>query len=90
MGVTDSLKGKRLYLDACVFIYALEDIPDWRDSVLSVFQAIDRGDCEAKTSELTLALASAAVSRCDLFLTNDNRLKSSQIKILHLAELGSP
>jgi len=146
--IAEILKGRRVYLDACVFIYALEGVSEWRGLVQAIFQAIDGGHCAAMTSELTLVeclimplrlgnptlaeqyknalqtrpglavlpvnrpvwmemaalraaspslrtpdaihLASAALNRCDLFLTNDKRLKQHSMEIIQFSELGSP
>jgi predicted nucleic acid-binding protein len=49
------LLGKKLYLDANVFIYALEALTPWKEAAQSVLRAVDSGACSAVTSELTLA-----------------------------------
>ena len=46
---------ERIYLDANVFIYALEGFPAYAPALRSLFEAIDRGEILAATSELTLA-----------------------------------
>jgi predicted nucleic acid-binding protein len=55
MGITDNLKGERVYLDTNIFIYALEGYPDYLDSLTALFSEIDKGKLKAVTSELTLA-----------------------------------
>lgn len=55
MGVTDRLKGRHVYLDANVFIYALEGVPPYLEPMRELLTAIDAGEVRATTSELTLA-----------------------------------
>ena len=55
MGLVDHARGRRVYLDANVFIYALEGTAPLMQAVLPLFRLIDSGDCAAVTSELTLA-----------------------------------
>lgn len=45
----------RLYLDTNIFIYALEGYPVFRAVLTRLFEALDRGELTAVTSELTLA-----------------------------------
>ena len=45
----------RLYLYTNIFIYALEGYPVFRAVLTTVFNALDRGELIAVTSELTLA-----------------------------------
>lgn len=54
MGPLIALAGRRLYLDANVVIYALEDVAPYTDVTRHIWQAIDAGECSAVTSELTL------------------------------------
>lgn len=54
MARIETLTG-RLYLDTNIFVYALEGYPVFRPILTSLFEAIDRGDIQAVTSELTLA-----------------------------------
>jgi predicted nucleic acid-binding protein len=53
MGKLSALAGQRVYLDANVFIYALEDVPEWGKIAARVLSAIDTGECSGVTSELT-------------------------------------
>ena len=57
MGVTDALKGRQVYLDANVFIYAVEGIPPYVGPMRELFGEVDAGSVRAATSELTLAEA---------------------------------
>lgn len=45
----------RVYLDTNIFIYALEGYPIFRAVLTTLFEALDRHDLSAVTSELTLA-----------------------------------
>ncbi len=55
MGVTEFLHGTRIYLDANVFIYALEAYTPFVEWLGELFDAIDSGELQAATSELALA-----------------------------------
>jgi len=55
MGIADVIKGKSIYIDTNIFIYALEGYPEFAASLTSLFTAIDEGGVTAVTSELTLA-----------------------------------
>ena len=55
MGLLNEIAGTRLYLDANVFIYALEGYPDFVDELISLTDELLRGTYHAVTSELTLA-----------------------------------
>ena len=57
MGLLSLCAGKLVYLDTNVFIYALEGYPAFAEDLTALFEGIDRGDCRAVTSELTLAEA---------------------------------
>lgn len=54
MGELTALHG-RVYLDANIFIYALEGYPPFRPSLTTLFTAIEQHQITALTSELTLA-----------------------------------
>ena len=54
MGTVTHLAGRRLYLDANVLIYALEDVTDFGETPRRIMRAIDAGHCTGVTSELTL------------------------------------
>lgn len=54
MGFLERLLGRRVYLDANVFIYALEGEPRIKETVIPLFAAIDAGTITAVTTELTL------------------------------------
>jgi predicted nucleic acid-binding protein len=55
MGILDSPQGQKLYLDTNIWIYALEDYPEYKQDLHLLFTAIDQGQFRAVTSELTLA-----------------------------------
>ena len=55
MGGVDALRGRRLYLDANVFIYAVEGSPEHRAFLEGLLDLLGTGDTTAVTSELTLA-----------------------------------
>ena len=55
MGLIDELGGRRVYLDANVFIYAVEGHERFSGSLGRLFQDIAQRAVEAVTSELTLA-----------------------------------
>jgi predicted nucleic acid-binding protein len=55
MGALTDLLGQRVYLDANVFIYALEALTPWKEAAQGVLQIVDAGGCYAVSSELTLA-----------------------------------
>jgi len=55
MGIEDFLKKGSVYLDTNIFIYALEDFPNYAASIKKIFGAIDQGATSAFTSEFTLA-----------------------------------
>jgi predicted nucleic acid-binding protein len=44
-----------VYLDANIFIYALEGYPDFQERMTVLLEAMDRQEIDALTSELTLA-----------------------------------
>ena len=51
----ESLRGTRLYLDANVFIYAVEDFPIYSDICRKLLGYVDAGSIQAVTSEISLA-----------------------------------
>ena len=55
MGQLDQLRGRRIYLDANLFIYAVEGHPEHAEVLEVLFGLLDQGDIQAVTSELTLA-----------------------------------
>ena len=55
MGLVTDLAGQSVYLDADIFIYALEGHERFAAVLAELFGAIDRGEIRAVTSELTLA-----------------------------------
>lgn len=55
MGPLTLLNGRRAYLDANVFIYAVEAYPPFAAWLTDLFAYIDRAEIAAVTSEMTLA-----------------------------------
>jgi predicted nucleic acid-binding protein len=55
MAALNELRGRSVYLDANVFIYALEDLPPWSSRAQTLLGMVETGECTAATSELTLA-----------------------------------
>jgi len=55
MGVLDALRGRQTYLDANVFIYALNAFPAFEAELRALFTAIEAGVVRCVTSQLTLA-----------------------------------
>lgn len=53
--IPDQLRGRRIYLDANVFIYALEGKADVKAQVAPLFAALDAEDMDGVTSDLSLA-----------------------------------
>ncbi len=47
--------GRRFYLDTNFFIYVLEEVEPWAEVAGSILIALQQGECEAVTSELSLA-----------------------------------
>ena len=50
MGITDALRGRDIYLDTNVFIYALEGYPAYSPVLNKLFEQIDSGQVRAFTS----------------------------------------
>jgi predicted nucleic acid-binding protein len=55
MGGVAALHGKRVYFDANVFIYAVEQSPEHAAFLDELFTLLEAGEIVAVTSELTLA-----------------------------------
>ncbi|HSZ59707.1 MAG TPA: hypothetical protein VK797_28950 [Tepidisphaeraceae bacterium] len=55
MGSINAIAGTKVYLDANVFIYAVEGFAGVGAKLTTLFQRFDRGELQAVTSELTLA-----------------------------------
>lgn len=49
-GTADAGFQGRLYLDANVFVYGIEDAEPWGKAVREIFEAIDLGACTAPSS----------------------------------------
>jgi len=55
MGLIKKLLGKKVYLDANIFIYTIEHSDIYKPLLTELFKQIDYGNIQAITSELTLA-----------------------------------
>ena len=55
MGILERIEGNSVYLDANIFIYAVESYPQYQVEVAELFSVIDGRELSAFTSELTLA-----------------------------------
>lgn len=55
MGLIFCLEGKRIYLDSNIWIYALENSPEYSELLVSLFSAVRDQSLMIFTSELTLA-----------------------------------
>ncbi len=55
MGFLTMLQGRRVYLDANIFIYALNGFPDYAAILTQLFDSLEAGAFTAVTSELALA-----------------------------------
>lgn len=68
----------RVYLDTNIFIYALEGYPTFRTVLTSLFDALDRHELSAVTSELTLMEALVKP-----FLDRNVERQTAYMQILH-------
>ncbi len=59
MEIIENLRGRRVYLDTNIFIYAVEAVAEYAAAVDALFDLIEGDEIEAVTSELTLAEALA-------------------------------
>lgn len=55
LGIKEAIIGQKLYFDANLFIYTLEEVAPWVEVTSQILAAVDVGECSAATSELTLA-----------------------------------
>ena len=55
MGLIARIGSRTVYLDANVFIYVVEEAPLYLGAIQPLFEAVERGDARAVTSEITLA-----------------------------------
>ena len=55
MGLVDGLRGRKVYLDTNVFIYAVEAVAEYAAAIGALFDLIENGEVAVFTSELTLA-----------------------------------
>ncbi len=55
MGIEKIISAQRIYLDTNIFIYLLEEYPEYIPVLTELFTIIDIGKLQAVTSELTVA-----------------------------------
>lgn len=55
MGLLDAIRGSRVYLDANVWIYALEQFPSYSQPLADLFTSVQTGSLVIVTSELSLS-----------------------------------
>lgn len=55
MALVDDLRGRRVYLDTNIFVYAVEGFARHLEELVGLFAGIEAGSLNAVTSELTLA-----------------------------------
>jgi predicted nucleic acid-binding protein len=82
MGIMDTFRGERIYLDTNIFIFALEAYPEYVSALTSLFAAIDDGKIKAVTSELTLAevlIKPMMDNNADLQKVYKETLRSSEV-----------
>lgn len=81
MGAVDALGGKDVYLDANVFVYAVEGFAEYQAFIDELFCSIDDGHLSAVTSELTLAevlIKPLGTGRDDVAAIYEELLQSSE------------
>ncbi len=80
MATLERLPGGKVYLDANVFIYAVEAVAEYAVEIEALFSRIDDGSIVAATSELTLAEVLAKpfeAGRHDIARINEDMLAPS-------------
>ena len=55
MGLINQLKGKKVYLDTNIFIYILEDFPQYDALINEFIEGVENQEFSCFSSELTLA-----------------------------------
>ena len=74
----ENLRGRRVYLDTNIFIYAVEAVAEYAAAVDALFDLIEAARLQAA---LTLRppdaihVATAAAAGCSALLSNDQRIK---------------
>jgi predicted nucleic acid-binding protein len=80
MGLIDACRGRRVYLDTNLFIYASEGSPEYMPAVRALFELFAAGDALAVTSEFTLAEVlprPLAAGRADIAAIHERLLSTS-------------
>ena len=82
MAILEVITGNRIYLDTNIFIYAVEGYAKFETELNELFEALDAGNLQAITSELTLAevlvkpLIDKNAKVCSAY---ENAIQSSQV-----------
>ncbi|NES71238.1 MAG: type II toxin-antitoxin system VapC family toxin [Okeania sp. SIO2D1] len=82
MAILEAIAGTRIYLDTNIFIYAIEGYAQFETELNELFEAFDRGNLQAITSELTLAevLVKPLIdNNAKVCLAYENAIQSSQV-----------
>jgi predicted nucleic acid-binding protein len=74
--ISQIITGQPVYLDANVFIYALEAYPEFIAAITELFSLIDSGKLYAVTSQLTLEPQLPKIERRVKELCSSHRLRS--------------
>ena len=89
MGLINDLGQGPIALDTCVFIYFIEENPDYLALVEPIFQAIDSGELSVVTSALTLLETLVVPYRLgNIDLAEEYEAILTQSRGLHLVELS--
>ena len=91
MGLTAALGSGRLALDTAVFIYYIEEHPDFLPLIAPLFEQADRGERELVTSAVTLLEVLVVPYRAgDLMLAERYEALLTGSRGLHLVGLDPP
>jgi len=89
--LTEALGSGRLALDTAVFIYYIEEHPDFLPLVAPLFEQADRGESELVTSAVTLLEVLVVPYRAgDLALAERYEALLTRSRGLHLVDLDQP
>lgn len=91
MGLTAALSSGRLALDTAVFIYYMEEHPDFLPLIAPLFEQADRGERDLVTSAVTLLEVLVVPYRAgDLALAERYEALLTGSRGLHLVDLDLP
>ena len=80
MGLIEACRGRQVYLDTNIFIYAVEGLSEHLPVLRALFELFASGSASAVTSELTLAEVlprPLAVGRADIAIIYERMLATS-------------